>query len=372
VASVTLLNSGLLRSGSGPIDGETYLPARPDEVSWGLLPNATSRPVMTVPSGGTVTIDTISHEGLLADQGSDPRAFFAAAGIAAADLLDDVLALADSGARHRPDAAGPHVVTGPVAVPGARPGDVLEVEVLGLRRRAHYGVISNRHGRGALPGELPAPPPDLPPGAPVPPVSLVATTDGERGVLPVGDGRSLTFPLSPFLGIMGVAPATDADVNSIPPGRHGGNLDVNLLGAGARLFLPVQVGEAMFYTGDPHFAQGDGEVALTAFEAPLRATLRLTVHRDDGIRRLAKALTSPWAEAAGSYVITGLDEDLREAMRAATRNAIAFLRERYALPPAVALAYLSAAADFEVSQVVDQTVGIHCQIRQSDLTGLAA
>lgn len=327
--------------------------------------------MVTVESGQTVCIDTISHEGLLADQGGDPRAFFGAAGIPAAAILDDVVALAASGRRHQPEVAGPHVVTGPVAVAGARPGDVLEVAVVDLVRRAPYGVISSRHGLGALPGEMPVAPPGLPPGEPVPPVCIVARVEDGAGVLPVGDGRVIRFPLQPFLGIMGVAPATSEPVQSVPPGRHGGNLDVNLLGAGARLYLPVQVPGALFYVGDPHYAQGDGEVALTAFEAPLRATVRLSLHTDDGIRALARTLTAPWAQTADLHVVTGLDPDLAEAMRAATRNAVAFLRERFALPPAVALAYLSAAADFEVSQVVDQVVGVHCGIRRADLASLS-
>ncbi|MGF7238565.1 MAG: acetamidase/formamidase family protein [Frankia sp.] len=361
----------LLHGGAGPVRGELYLPSRPEEISWGLLPNAATRPVLTIQSGQTVSIDTISHEGLLDDQGNDPRAFFGAAGIPPADLLDDVVALAGSGRRHQPGRAGPHVVTGPVAVAGARPGDVLEVTVVDLLRRAPYGVISNRHGRGALPGEMPAAPPDLAPGAAVPPVCLIARAEGNLGALPVGDGRTLRFPLNPFLGIMGVAAATTEPVNSIPPGRHGGNLDVKLLGVGASLYLPVQVPGALFYVGDPHFSQGDGEVALTAFEAPLRATVRLTVHTDQAIRRIAGALTAPWAETENVHIVTGLDPDLAEAMRAATRNAIAFLQERFFLPAPIALAYLSAAADFAVTQVVDQVVGIHCCIRKNDLHSLA-
>ncbi len=360
----------VLHSGVGITAGETYLPARPDEVWWGLLPNAASRPVLTVPSGQAIRIDTISHEGLLADQGGDPRTFFGAAGIPTDALLDDVLALAGSGRRHQPDVAGPHVVTGPVAVRGARPGDVLEVEVLDLVRRAPYGVISNRHGRGALPGEMPIAPPGLPAGAAVPPVCLVAHTRGESGVLPVGDGRQIRFPLRPFLGIMGVAAATTDPVHSVPPGPHGGNLDIRHLGVGARLYLPVQVPDALFYAGDPHFAQGDGEVALTAFEAPLRALLRLTVRSDETVRRTARALSAPWAQTDALHIVAGLDPDLGAAMRAATRNAVAFLGERFALPPHVALAYLSAAGDFAVSQVVDQVVGVHCCIRRDDLRGL--
>ncbi|WP_225438312.1 acetamidase/formamidase family protein [Candidatus Frankia nodulisporulans] len=188
----------------------------------------------------------------------------------------------------------------------------------------------------------------------------------------VGDGRAIRFPLRPFLGIMGVAVAGDRPVHSVPPGPHGGNLDIRHLGVGARLYLPVQVPDALFYVGDPHFAQGDGEVALTAFEAPLRALLRLTVHADDGARTLARTLTAPWAGTDSLHIVAGLDPDLGAAMRAATRNAIAFLGDRYGLPPAVALAYLSAAGDFAVSQVVDQVVGVHCCLRRADLATLTS
>jgi acetamidase/formamidase len=352
--------------------GDATLVSDPEAIAWGLLPHRASAPVLTISSGQSVCIDTVSHEGLLADQGRDPVAFFGAAGIAPADVLADVIAIAASALPHHSSTVGPHIVTGPIAVRGARPGDVLEVEVLELLQRAPYGVISNRHGFGALPGELPARPPGWVAGQPIAPVSLIAHTEGDIGLLPVGDGRTIRFPLNPFLGIMGVAPNLEAPVHSVPPGRHGGNLDVNLVGVGARLFLPVQVDQALFYVGDPHFAQGDGEVALTAFEAPLRATLRLTVHSDARSRALAAALTAPWARTEDLHIVMGLDADLNDAMRDATRNALAFLAETCALPAPVALAYLSAAADFEVSQVVDQVKGIHCCLRRRDLDPLGA
>jgi acetamidase/formamidase len=359
----------VLQSGHGPHHADVTLTSHPGTITWGHLPNRDSHPAVTIRSGQSVCIDTISHEGLLEDQGRDPLAFFAAAGIKGQDVLQDAIDLAASDVVHDPR-AGPHVVTGPVAVSEARAGDVLEVEVLELLQRAPYGVISNRHGLGALPGELPARPAGMPDDVPVPPVCLVAHTEGDIGLLPVGDGRTIRFPLNPFLGIMGVAPNVSTPVHSVPPGRHGGNLDVNLIGCGARVFLPVQVDQGLFYASDPHFAQGDGEVALTAFEAPLRATLRLTVHSDARVRNLAAALTAPWGETTDFHIVLGLDPDLDAAMRDATRNALAFLAETCSLPTPVALAYLSAAADFEVSQVVDVVKGIHCCLRKSDLVGL--
>ncbi|MFJ4655223.1 acetamidase/formamidase family protein [Nocardia sp. NPDC088792] len=357
----------LLQPSSGTISGDVYLDADPDRVSWGLLPNALAKPVLTVISGTVVCVDTISHEGILEDQGRDPANFFAAAGIS--EILSDTAAVAATVA-HDPVRQGPHVITGPIAISGARPGDVLEVEVLELRRRTDYGVISNRHGKGALAGEFPRPPAGHDPALPVPPVCTVATVDDDRGVISLGDGRAIRFPLNLFLGIMGVAAGTEQPVHSVPPGPHGGNLDIRMLGVGARLFLPVQVPGALFYTGDPHFAMGDGEVALTAFEAPLRATLRLTVHNDARMRSLASTLATPFAETAADHLVVGLDPDLDIAVQQATRNALAFLAERYAVPAPLALAYLSAAADFRISQVVDQVKGVHCCLRKSDLEGL--
>jgi acetamidase/formamidase len=345
----------LLQPGAGPISGDVYLRAEPGDVSWGLLPNATARPVLTIRSGTAVCVDTISHEGILEDQGRDPRAFFGV------EVLADTAAVARDGV-HDPLTGGPHVVTGPILVEGARPGDVLEVEVLELRRRAPYGVISNRHGKGALPGEYPVD---------VSPVCTIATVDDAgRGVIAVGDGREIRFPLREFLGIMGVAAATKQPVHSVPPGAYGGNLDVGPLGVGARLYLPVQVPGALFYAGDPHFAMGDGEVALTAFEAPLRATLRLTLHADTATRKLAAALALPYAETATEHLLLGLDRDLDEAVKQATRGALAFLADRYRLPAPIALAYLSAAADLHISQVVDIVKGVHFSIRKADLEGL--
>lgn len=147
----------VLQPHTGTIDGSVYLAAGHGTTTWGLLPNAVGRPALTVDSGTTVCLDTTSHEGILPDQGRDPVKFFAEAGIAERNVLHDAIELASSDALFDPGVQGPHVVTGPVAVRGALPGDVLEVEVVRLRRRTAYGVISNRHGRGALPGEYPAP-----------------------------------------------------------------------------------------------------------------------------------------------------------------------------------------------------------------------
>ncbi len=354
-----------------------HLASTPDTVLWGWLPNRNTPTVLDVPDGDVVTIETVSHEGILEDQGRDPVAWFGSHGVKASDVMADARDIAASGIAHEyPD--GPHVVTGPVRVPGAEPGDVLKVDVLALELRAPYGVISNRHNFGCLAGEFPETTVRLPGASAAKPelygsvchFTTVEDIGGRpHGVLPYGtEGRAARFPLAPFLGVMGVAPDSAAPVPSVPPGSHGGNIDINLLNAGSTLYLPVQVDGASFHVGDPHYAQGDGEVALTALEAPLTATLRLSVLRGDQARRVVGVLDRPFVETDTHWVPVGLDVDLNEAMRKATRAAVRFLETAVGMRRDEALAYLSAAADFEVSQVVDHVKGVHCCIRKSDFS----
>ena len=338
-----------LQPGVGPIRSDTYLPAEPSAVFWGELPCATDSPVLTIDSGTEVTVDTISHEGILDDQGRDPRRFFAQFGDF--EVLDDAIALAAS-SRDRGD-GGPHVVTGPIRVEGALPGDLLKITVVETLQRVPYGVISNRHGRGALPtGEIE-------------PFSVFASSDGDHGSLPTA-GRSVRFPLRPFLGVMGVAVSGNQRPNSIPPGPHGGNIDINLLTEGSSLYLPIQVAGALAYVGDPHFAQGDGEVALTAMEASLRATLRFEAVPHAQSLELFGQLVGPLAETSDFLVPTGMNEDLDVAVQDCVRAAIALVQARYGLDQSHAYAYLSAATDFNISQVVDLVKGVHARIRRSD------
>lgn len=350
----------VLQPGSGPVRGAAYLPSTPDHVLWGRLPCAADGAVLTVPSGTEVTFDTVSHEGILEDQGRDPKAFFADHGVD--EVLDDAIAIAASDLPHTFGVDGPHIVSRPVRVEGARTGDLLAMTVVETRPRVPYGVISNRHGKGALPGEYPLG------GADVHSVFASLDDSGCYGRLPLQPGGEpvVRFPVAPFLGIMGVAAAGDARPHSVPPGPYGGNIDINLLTVGATLYLPVQVDGALAYVGDPHFAQGDGEVSLTAMEASLRATVRLdVVPREDAVRRFGE-LAGPLAETAEHLVPTGLDPDLDVAVQNCVRAAIALLQARYGMDPRLAYAYLSAATDFDVSQVVDVVKGVHARIRKAD------
>jgi acetamidase/formamidase len=352
----------------------TYVRATPGTVRWGRLPDRGSRPVATIRSGAVVTFDTVSHEGILEDQGRDPVRYFGHHGVPARRVLRDARAIAASDLPHDFAKDGPHIIVGPVAVAGAEPGDVLRIDVLRLLPRVPYGVISNRHGSGALPGEYPLGPPPDPSASPEHPrryhnVSVFAPVRHVRGrhaiVLPVHGRLRAEFPLAPFLGTLGVTRDTDAATSSVPPSNAGGNLDLNDLLVGSTLYLPVQVPGAGFYVGDPHFAQGDGEVALTAVEGSLRATLRLTLvkhgsrHRIPGRRR---TLTTPFAETPRHWIPIGLHRDLDRAMKKAVREAIAFLHGELRMPRELALAYLSGATDFAVGEVVDEVKQVHGHI----------
>jgi acetamidase/formamidase len=345
-------------------DAPVYLPATTETVRWGRLFCGADAPVLTVGSGTVVTIDTVSHEGVLPDQGQDPVAFFARHGVPESLVLHDAVALAATGTRRAED--GPHLVTGPIAVAGAEPGDLLRVDVVGLAPRVPYGVIANRHGRGALRGEYPQ-------GAES--VSVFAAVedgvDGYTGVLPraAGSEAVVRFPVAPFLGIMGVAAAGEVPPHSVPPGAFGGNLDIRLLVEGTTLYLPVQVRDALFYVGDPHFAQGNGEVALTALEASLRAALRLSVVPRSVAEVEFGVVRGPLIRTPEYLVPTGLDEDLDEAVRHCVRAAIELLHARFGMDRPNALAYLSAATDFDISQVVDLVQGVHARIRLADFDG---
>jgi acetamidase/formamidase len=365
----------VLQSGRGHTAG-LYVPSTPDTVRWGYLPNRDSTPIATVPSGSVVTVDTVSHEGILEDQGRDPVRYFAGHGIPEDQVLDDARAIAASALAHDFVADGPHIVTGPIAIQGAQPGDVLRIDVIGLVPRAPYGVISNRHNKGALPGEYPqTPDPDPNASAAHPELfhnvstfTPVRSIRGRlQGVLPVSQQLRAEFPIDPFMGMMGVALDTSDRVNSIPPTVAGGNIDIRDLNVGSTLYLPVFVPGANFFVGDPHYLQGDGEVALTALEAPLRGTFRLTLlqHGDKAIPGGRGQLDVPFGETADFWIAVGLNRDLNEAMKQAVRESIAFLSGELGMPNAVAYAYLSAATDYVVSQVVDRTKGVHARIQKA-------
>jgi acetamidase/formamidase len=365
-----------LQPGRGKIEGRHYLPSTPETVTWGELPNALTRPVLSVDSGATVTVDTVSQEGILDDQGRDPDGFLAALGVPPPEVLADARSIAASGLRHRFGVDAPHIVTGPVLVRGAQPGDVLRVDVVSLHPRARYGIISTRHGAGLLAGEFPEG------GRPerdadarhwqrFGTVTTFCAVERRRGrlfgALPSGVGTRARFPLAPFLGVMAVAvDSTTEVIPSTSVGLHGGALDCGDLGAGARLYLPVQVPGALFAVGDPNYALADGKIGATALAGPLRATLRLSALRDAAARSELGVLREPFIETDASWVTVGVDVDLPEAIRRATRSAVLFLHSRLGLERAEALAYLSAAGHLGVCHLGPGTQTAFCRIRRAD------
>lgn len=340
-------------------DGPHYLEATPDTVSWGWLPGGAERAVMTVDPGAEVCVDTVSHEGILGDQGRDPVRFFGGFGVPTTGVLADAIDVAHSGPPHDPLADGPHVVTGPIAITDAQPGDVVSITVLELVPRIPYGIVSTRHGLGSLPGEVIGDDPFYSA------FCLVEDTFGTIARRTDRPDDRVRFPLAPFLGLVGVA--SPDRVHSVAPGPFGGNIDVPLLGVGSTLHLPVLVPGAGVYVGDPHFAQGNGEVALTAFEAPLRATMRLDLTPAADVADRFGPISGPLGETADLWIPIGLDRDLDEAMRDCVRHSLDLLVAHYGFDRRHAYAYLSAAADYSVSQVVDGVKGVHAAIRKADL-----
>jgi len=267
----------VLQPGSGDLSADHYLASTPDQVLWGYVPTTSAMPVARMRSGETIMINALSHEGILEDQGRDPVAWFGGQGVARTDVLEDAVAVA-AGYSRTPrnfDVDGPHVVTGPVFVEGAQPGDVLKIETLAAVPRVPYGVVSSRHGKGALARTVDG---GAPSGITLAEVMPPVTTDGratkdplrygnvstftavEGGMAVMRYGRAaVRFPLKPFLGMMGVAftsapGLTSPEANSVPPTLGGGNIDISLLGPGSTFYLPVFAEGALFYVGDPHMA----------------------------------------------------------------------------------------------------------------------
>src|ERR1700754_1823953 len=305
---------------------DVTLGSTPDTVVWGYF-SAKAPPALRIKSGTTERIDTMSHQGLLTKD--DPVTFFGRGGIRPEDVLQDAK---DIYAKvPHPKGLGVHVLTGPIYIEGAQPGDALEVRVLDLELRVPYGVNNTGPGSGVLPDLVPQPSP------------RIIKTDPQRKVafLP-GD---IELPLSPFLGIMAVAPPSDLIiVSSGPPGKWAGNLDLKVLGVGSTLYIPVFNDGALFFTGDSHGVQGDGEVDGGALEQSLTGTLQFILHKGAG-----KAMRWPRAEDEANCYPMGLALDLDTAMKNAVRETVELLQQRVGVTVAEAYAIASMGVDFKVA-----------------------
>jgi acetamidase/formamidase len=307
------------------------VPATPETVRWGTFDAATP-PVLTVNSGDSVVLECVSGSpDTLPPPGSG---------------LSVPLALT---AIHAKVPRGPgHIITGPVAVAGAEPGDMLEVKIDAIEYGADWGFCGFRPLAGTLPEDFSER------------FLTIIPVDRRAGTcrLPYG----VELKLAPFFGVMGVAPRPSyGTISTVQPREHGGNLDNKELGAGATLYLPVWARGALFSAGDGHGVQGDGEVCINALEICLTGTFTLTLHKKHGDEPL---LTYPRAETPTHFITMGMNEDLDEAMRRALREMIAFICGRTNLSREQAYQFCSLAVDFHVTQTVNGEKGVHGMLRK--------
>jgi acetamidase/formamidase len=301
----------------------------PKTVAWGYY-DASAKPVLHIKSGDTVEVQTLivsspaALEGRLVDAAQVEQA-----------LRDVFKEVKDKG-------PGPHILTGPIFIEGAEPGDVLEVRIQKIKLAIPYAVTGFGPKYGFLPEDFPRS------------KSKIIPLDEKRMVGHFAKG--IEIPLRPFFGSMGVAPPPSAGrISSSPPGIHAGNLDNKELVAGTTLFIPIHVKGALFAVGDGHAAQGNGEVCVTALETSLHGTLQFVVRKDLKLRW-------PRAETPTHYIVMGLDKDLTKATKIAVREAIDFLVSHKALSADEAYMLASVAVDFCITQLVDGTLGVHGMI----------
>jgi acetamidase/formamidase len=309
------------------------LEATPATVAYGYYWSEAA-PVLRIASGDIIDVDTLL---------TNTPAGLEKAGVSDARIQSSLKAIVAevTGERRGP---GGHILTGPVYIEGAEPGDVLEVKILSIDLAIDYGYNGCS---GLLPENCEA-------GLPVRIVPL------ERNTMRAQFAPGIVVPLRPFFGSMGVAPPPEAGrVSSNPPGRHAGNLDNRELIAGSRLYIPVFARGALFEVGDGHVAQGDGEVDQTAIETSLRGRLRLTVRKD-------MKLEWPRAETPTDYISMATDPDLLVATKTAIQEMVNFLIAEKHLTRHEAYQLVSISGNVAVTQLVDKpNVGVHVRLPKS-------
>lgn len=299
------------------------IPVSPQTVHWGYF-DAARPPVIEIEPGDTVVIHTVSGG---PDETPEDSGFAVRPPLRAihAAVVPDL---------------GPHILTGPVAVRGAEPGDALRIEILDVALADDWGFNLIKPGKGALPEDFPD-------------ERLIHfQIDRDRGVIRTPWGMDL--PARSFFGVMGTAPAAGRHT-SIIPGSFGGNMDNRELSAGSVLYLPVAVKGGFLSVGDGHAAQGDGEVCLTAVETGLTGTFRIGLIK-------AADLDAPFAETPTHLIAMAFDEDIDQAVRTALRRMIAMIVQRTGLSAEDAYRLCSLTADLRITQVVNIRKGIHAML----------
>jgi len=343
---------------AGPtVAPSVHVRSTPENVVLGVFP-IDRAPVAKVASGAVVRIDTLSQRG--ATQQEDPVMFLGKFGVKPDEILQDVKDLWT--ARNAKPASerggGGHILTGPIYVEGAEPGDTLAVEMIDLTTRVPYGINSTSSTSGVFSASYPGAQGDPIPVTEIPNTNHLIRTGMENGRAVAFFSDNIRVPMHPFFGTMAVAPEhptvgqpgvrVEGLQTSGPPGPYGGNMDFRDLQAGSTLYLPVFHRGALFYVGDPHGTQGDGEVSGNAIEQSLTGVLRFTVLK-------GKTLRGPRAEDATHYYVMGIDLDLDRAMRKSVAETVDFLVKEKGLTPAKALSLCSIAIDFRIAEVVDTT-----------------
>ena len=302
------------------------LSAAPETVHWGYF-DARLKPQLTIDSGDSVTLHCVSGGPGEVGQRTD--------------LLPEHRAILDKVKPY----LGPHILTGPVAVRGAKRGDTLEVRIKDVQLRTDWSYNGIKPLRGTLPEDFPM----------LRILQIPLDRHKMTAKLPWGP----TLPLRPFFGIMAVAPRAEyGAVSSVEPREFGGNIDCKELVAGTTLFLPVWADGALFSAGDGHAVQGDGEVNLMALETPMSGTFELILHK-------GKSLTFPRAVTPTHYISMGTDPDLDDAAKQALREMIKWLVELKGWAPEDAYSFCSLACDLRVTQLVDGFKGIHAMVEKS-------
>ncbi len=304
------------------------LKASPKTIAWGYY-SASAKPVLTIHSGDTVKVETVS--------GNPDR--LEAAGAPADQIPDALRAIYKEVTDKGP---GGHILTGPIYVEGAEPGDVLELRILKIELTAPFAYNSFRPGSGFLPDDFP--------------FARTKIIPLDRNRMLALFSKSVGIPLRPFFGSMGVAPPeANGRINSAPPWIHAGNLDNKELVEGTTLYIPVHAKGALFEVGDGHAGQGNGEVDITALETQLTGTFQFVVRKDMHLRW-------PRAETPTHYIVMGLHEDLTEATKLAVREAIDFLSTEKHMSREDAYMLASVAVDFCITELVDGNKGVHAMI----------
>ena len=326
------------------------LNATPATVAWGYY-SASAKPVLTVHSGDTVVMQTLST------CGSPER--LKTLGVPATDI-PAYEAPIYSGVPESERGPGGHILTGPVAIAEAEPGDVLEVRIQKIVIDAPFACNSFGAGRGFLPDDFP--------------YSRTKIIPLDREHMTAAFAPGITVPLRPFFGSMGLAPASPGKYNSAPPWMHAGNIDNKELVAGTNLFIPVNAKGGLFEAGDGHAGQGNGEVDITAMETFLTGTFQFIVHK--GSLADPNRLLWPRAETPTAYIAMGFSPDLKTAAEMAVRNMITFLSEQNPDFPHLsredAYSLISVACDVDVTQLVDTNDGVHVMCPKALFSGQRA